>query len=80
MLQKGNGGQNGGDAIRVGLPDGRIAPLTGVSAQIRRGLNVYDVVYAISLRAKSARLGVPKREAQKILPRMRPSRWRRPSP
>jgi penicillin-binding protein 1A len=42
VLQK---GQNG-DALRVGLPDGRTAPLTGVSAQIRRSLNLYDVVYA----------------------------------
>jgi len=45
VLLKGNG-QNGGDAIRVGLPDGRIVPLTGVSAQTRRSLNLYDVVYA----------------------------------
>jgi penicillin-binding protein 1A len=45
VLQKGSG-QNGNDAIRVGLPDGRIVPLTGVSSQIRRSLNLYDVIYA----------------------------------
>jgi membrane carboxypeptidase/penicillin-binding protein len=52
VLQKGNGGQNAGDAIRVGLPDGRIAPLTGVSSQIRRSLNLYDVVYANVVESK----------------------------
>jgi penicillin-binding protein 1A len=45
VLQKGSG-QNGSDAIRVGLPDGRIVSLTGVNSQIRRSLNLYDVVYA----------------------------------
>jgi penicillin-binding protein 1A len=52
VLQKGNGGQNGGDTIRVGLPDGRTAPLTGVSSQIRRSLNQYDVVYANVVESK----------------------------
>ena len=52
VLQKGNG-QNGGDAIRVGLPDGRTAPLTGVSGQIRRSLNLYDVVYANIVESRS---------------------------
>jgi penicillin-binding protein 1A len=52
VLQKGNGA-NGGDAIRVGLPDGRTAPLTGVSSQIRRSLNLYDVVYANVVESKA---------------------------
>jgi len=39
------GGKNHGDAIRVGLSDGRVLPLTGWSAGIRRALKVYDVVY-----------------------------------
>ncbi len=46
VLQKGN------DAIRVGLPDGRVAPLTGTSPQIRRSLNLYDVVYANVVESK----------------------------
>jgi penicillin-binding protein 1A len=57
VLQKGNGQQNGGDAIRVGLPDGRIVSLTGVNSQIRRSLNMYDVVYAnvVESRAEARR-------------------------
>ena len=51
VLQKGNG-QGGGDAVRVGLPDGRVAPLTGTSPQIRRSLNLYDVVYANIVQSK----------------------------
>ena len=43
VVQK--GGKRGDDAIRVGLADGRIMPLMAWSAQIRRGLNLYDVVY-----------------------------------
>src|SRR5205814_1834837 len=34
-----------GDAINVGLTDGRILPLNAWSAAIRRGLKPYDVVY-----------------------------------
>ncbi|HEX3503854.1 MAG TPA: transglycosylase domain-containing protein, partial [Xanthobacteraceae bacterium] len=51
-----------GDALRVGLPDGRIAPLTGVSAQIRRSLNLYDVVYAniVESKVSEARRAEPK--------------------
>ncbi|HYA05299.1 MAG TPA: transglycosylase domain-containing protein, partial [Xanthobacteraceae bacterium] len=33
------------DAIRVGLPDGRVMALTGVTAEAKRGLGPYDVVY-----------------------------------
>ncbi len=43
VVQK--GGKNGDDAIRVGLPDGRIVPLTGVTAAVKRNLGLYDVVY-----------------------------------
>ncbi len=43
VVQK--GGKKGDDAIRVGLPDGRIAPLTGVTGEIKRNLSLYDVVY-----------------------------------
>ena len=44
VLQK--GGKYGGDGpIRVGLPDGRIVPLSTWSGTIRRELSLYDVVY-----------------------------------
>ncbi|MGH6674675.1 MAG: penicillin-binding protein 1A, partial [Xanthobacteraceae bacterium] len=38
------GGRRGG-AIRVGLPDGHIVPLTTYTRAIRRNLNPYDVIY-----------------------------------
>jgi penicillin-binding protein 1A len=44
VVQKG-GGKKGDDAIRVGLADGRILPLTTWTAEIRRSLSLYDVVY-----------------------------------
>src|ERR1700726_2608886 len=44
ILQKGDGKKDDGN-IRVGLPDGRIMPLTGLSYGSRRGLGLYDVVY-----------------------------------
>jgi penicillin-binding protein 1A len=51
------GGRRGDGAIQVGLPDGRVAPLTAYTAQIHRGLNLYDVVYVnvIEGRARAAR-------------------------
>jgi len=39
------GGKKGEGAIRVGLPDGRIVPLTTYTWAIRRGLSLYDVIY-----------------------------------
>jgi penicillin-binding protein 1A len=33
-------------SIRVGLPDGRTGPLAGLTGDIARNLNLYDVVYA----------------------------------
>ncbi len=39
------GGKRGDGAIRVGLRDGRVLPLNLATAQIRRALNVNDVVY-----------------------------------
>jgi penicillin-binding protein 1A len=38
--------QTGKNGIRVGLPDGRTAPLSGVGGEAARALNLYDVVYA----------------------------------
>ena len=45
VLSKGGSGKKGDEAIRVGLPDGRILPLAVWSSAIRRGLGLYDVVY-----------------------------------
>ena len=44
VVRKGDGKKDDG-AIRVGLPDGRIVPLTGLPMCSRRSLNLYDVVY-----------------------------------
>ncbi len=52
VVSKG-GGKKGDDAIRVGLPDGRILPLAVWSGAIRRGLSLYDVVYVHVLEGRS---------------------------
>ncbi len=39
------GGRQGDGAVRVGLPDGRVLPLVTYTSQVRRSLNLYDVVY-----------------------------------
>ncbi len=44
VVQKGDA-KKGSDAIRVGLADGRVLPLQTWSAEIRRSLGLYDVVY-----------------------------------
>ena len=44
VVDKG-GGKKGDGAIRVGLPDGRIVPLTTYTWAIRRSLSLYDVIY-----------------------------------
>jgi membrane carboxypeptidase/penicillin-binding protein len=51
------GGKRGDGAIQVGLADGRVVPLNTYTAQIRRGLNLYDVVYVrvVEGRAPAAR-------------------------
>jgi penicillin-binding protein 1A len=43
VLDKGGG--KGGDGTRVGLTDGRIVPLAGLSSSISRNLKLYDVVF-----------------------------------
>ena len=53
VLSKG-GGKKGDEAIRVGLPDGRILPLATWGGTIRRGLGVYDVVYVHVVEPRSA--------------------------
>ena len=54
VLEK--GGKYGDGAIHVGLPDGRIVPLTTWSAAIRRQLSLYDVVYVNVVEPKYAPL------------------------
>jgi len=45
---------NSGSAIRVGLPDGRIVPLTSLIGEIRRKLALYDVVYVKVIEARTS--------------------------
>ncbi|HEX8827011.1 MAG TPA: transglycosylase domain-containing protein, partial [Xanthobacteraceae bacterium] len=56
VLDKGN---KGGGMIHVGLPDGRVVPLTTYTAQIRRSLDLYDVVYVhvVTARTRVAKRG-----------------------
>jgi penicillin-binding protein 1A len=44
VVQKGDG-RKGDGTIHVGLPDGRIVPLTTWTEAIRRDLSLYDIVY-----------------------------------
>jgi membrane carboxypeptidase/penicillin-binding protein len=53
VVLKGNG-KKGDDSIRVGLPDGRIVPLTTWTSAIRRGLSLYDVVYVQVVEGRAA--------------------------
>ena len=48
------GGKRGDGVIRVGLRDGRVLPLNQIGAQIRRALNLYDVVYVHVTEARPA--------------------------
>jgi len=50
------GGKNG--EIRVGLPDGRVLPLTTWTTRIKRSLNAYDVVYVNVLEGKAGKTKV----------------------
>jgi penicillin-binding protein 1A len=52
VVLKGSG-KKGDDAIRVGLPDGRILPLTAWTGAIRRNLSLYDVVYVHVVEGKA---------------------------
>jgi penicillin-binding protein 1A len=45
VLDKGTSGKRGDGTIRVGIRDGRVLTLNGASAQVRRNLSLYDVVY-----------------------------------
>src|SRR5262249_55591182 len=52
IVQQGNG-KNDEGGIRVGLADGRILPLTGLTAAIRHKLDLYDVVYVKVIETKA---------------------------
>src|SRR5271170_7703950 len=53
VVQK-DGGKKGDGAIRVGLADGRILPLTALTGEIRRSLGLYDVVYVNVIDGKTS--------------------------
>ncbi|HTV35711.1 MAG TPA: transglycosylase domain-containing protein [Xanthobacteraceae bacterium] len=48
------GGKKGDGAIHVGLPDGRLVPLTTYTSTIRRNLSLYDVIYVNVVEPKAA--------------------------
>ena len=50
-------GKRGDEALRVGLADGRILPLTTSGVATRRNLNAYDVVYVRVTRVKATGQG-----------------------
>jgi penicillin-binding protein 1A len=53
VVDKG-GGKRGGGAIHVGLPDGRIVPLTTYTWSIQRSLSLYDVIYVNVVEGRAA--------------------------
>src|SRR5579863_9474410 len=63
IVQKGDGKRDDG-AIRVGLPDGRIMPLTGVSYVSRGGLGLYDVVYVNVVGSRRSEVRAPAVDAR----------------
>ena len=63
VVEKG-GGKKGGDAIRVGLLDGRILPLTAWTGEIRRNIDLYDVVYVRVVEGKGRATSKPKANAK----------------
>ena len=62
IVQIGDGKKDEG-VIRVGLPDGRIVPLTSLTGDIRHKLSLYDVVYVkvIEARANASKSAVKDR-------------------
>ena len=63
IVQKGDGKRDDGN-IRVGLPDGRIMPLTGLSYVSRRGLGLYDVVYVNVVESRRSEVRAPAVDAR----------------
>ncbi len=66
------GGKRGDGLIRVGLADGRILPLNAWTWQIRRSLNLYDVVYVSVPEGKATKGKVAGAQGQAQL-RVRPT-------
>ncbi len=58
------GGARAAGAVRVGLADGRILPLNAYTWQIRRSLNLYDVVYVRVIEGKASGKGKTSAQAQ----------------
>ena len=48
------GGKRGDGMIRIGLRDGRVLPLSNVTAQVGRAVGLYDVVYVHVIEPKPA--------------------------
>src|ERR1700732_3554688 len=63
IVQKGDGKKDDGN-IRVGLPDGRIMALTGLSYVSRRGLGLYDVVYVNVIETRRSEVRAPAVDAR----------------
>src|SRR6202045_1447290 len=63
IVQKGDGKKDDGN-IRVGLPDGRIMALTGLSYVSRRGLGLYDVVYVNVVETRRSEVRAPTVDAR----------------
>jgi membrane carboxypeptidase/penicillin-binding protein len=57
------GGKKAAGGLRVGLRDGRVVPLTAWTGEIRRSLNLYDVVYVRVIEPKAASKGKAKGSA-----------------
>ncbi len=72
VVQKGNG-KKGDDSIRVGLPDGRVLPLTAWTSAVRRGLGLYDVVYVKVVEPKFAPSRSPAPNGTKRPPKVAPA-------
>ena len=63
--------QKGDETLRIGLPDGRVVPLSGATSSTRRSLGLYDVVYVHVVESRSSAGGKGSAGTQAQL-RMRP--------
>jgi penicillin-binding protein 1A len=54
ILDKGTNGKRSDGNVRVGIRDGRVLTLNGASAQVKRNLSLYDVVYVRVIDTKPA--------------------------
>jgi 1A family penicillin-binding protein len=53
LVMERTGGKKSSEGLRVGLPDGRILPLSGASGAVERKLKVNDVIYVQVTEGKS---------------------------